>query len=258
MADTALITGASGGLGGEFAELFAADGYDLVLTARSVDKLETLKKDIEAKHRVRVTVLPADLSRIGAPASLVEELARHGLTVDILVNNAGFGAYGFFHQTDYKEERDLLQVNVAALTELTKLLVPAMVKQGRGRILNVASVAAFPPGPLMAVYYASKAYVLSLSVALANELAVTGVTVTCLCPGPTKTGFATGAHMGKSKLFRGRLLDPRRVARDGYRGCMRGTQIVIPGWWHKLMAFGTRIVSRPFAASVARRAQNPA
>src|SRR6201986_3308991 len=184
---TALITGASGGIGLELARLFAADGHDLVLVARSAGKLSSLAEELAGRHNVGVRVIPADLAGAEAPGDIFDELRRDGVSVDALVNNAGVGSYGLFAETDLRTELDLLQINVVALTHLTKLFLPAMIARRRGYVMNVASTAAFQPGPLMAVYYASKAYVLSLSEALAAELKRTGVRVTALCPGPTNT-----------------------------------------------------------------------
>src|SRR5215207_6130989 len=179
---TALVTGASGGIGEELARLFAADGHDLVLLARSRDKLARLSEELAGKHGVGARVVAADLARPEAPREIFEELKGAGVTVDALVNNAGFGSYGLFAETDAKSELDLLQVNVVALTHLSKLFLPGMIARRRGYLMQVASTAAFQPGPLMAVYYASKAYVLSFSEALANECAGTGVVVSALCP----------------------------------------------------------------------------
>ncbi|HLM57292.1 MAG TPA: SDR family NAD(P)-dependent oxidoreductase, partial [Pyrinomonadaceae bacterium] len=172
---TALVTGASGGIGEELARLFAADGHDLVLVARSEDKLNALAKELSAKHGVETLVLASDLARPEAPREIFEQLGREGVVVDALVNNAGFGSYGLFAETELEKELELLQVNVVALTHLTKLFLPIMITLKQGYVMNVASTAAFQPGPLMAVYYASKAYVLSLSEALANECEGTGV-----------------------------------------------------------------------------------
>ncbi|HEX8292580.1 MAG TPA: SDR family oxidoreductase, partial [Pyrinomonadaceae bacterium] len=233
---TALVTGASGGIGEELARLFAADGHGLVLVARSRDKLARLAEELHEKHGVGARVLAADLARAGAPQEIFDELRGAGVAVDALVNNAGFGSYGLFAETDLRSELDLLQVNVVALTHLTKLFLPGMLARGRGYVMNVASTAAFQPGPLMAVYYASKAYVLSFSEALANECGGTGVRVSALCPGPTETGFVAAAGMGDSKLFDRAVMDARTVAVEGYRGMLAGKTVVIPGRRNNLLA----------------------
>ncbi len=253
--NSTLITGASGGLGEEFARLCAADGDDLVLVARSRGKLEELGKELEEKHRVRVTVLPSDLSLHDAVKKLTEELKNRNIEPTVLINNAGFGAYGLFHETAYEQEKSLIAVNIAALTELTKCLLPAMVKRKSGKILNIASTAAFQPGPLMAVYFASKAYVMNLSLALSEELRETGVTVTCLCPGPTKTGFEANANMGNSRLFRLGSMDATQVAQIGYNAMKRGKPLVVAGIRNKIGAFMTRFIPRMLAAKIARSVQ---
>jgi short-subunit dehydrogenase len=255
---TALITGASGGLGKEFALLFAEGGSDVILVARTEGALQELKKEIESRLGRKALVIAADLSRPEAPAEIAAAVAKENWTVDVLVNNAGYGAYGFFHETEWKGDASMIDVNVRALTGMTKMFLPAMVRRKSGRILNIASTAAFLPGPLMAVYYATKAYVLSFSEAIRNELAGTGVTVTCLCPGPTKTGFAQHAQLGASKLFRRRVADARAVAQIGYRACLQGRGTVVPGFVNAVQAFATRFASRPFAAAIARRVQGEA
>jgi len=253
---TALITGASSGLGAECAAILGEKGYDLVLTARNIDALEALAKELRAAHRkIDVTVIPADLSQPTAPAKLAHELTKKNICITMLVNNAGFGGYGLFGKTDWAHEAAMIQVNITALTALTKLLLPSMLKRKHGRILNVASIAAFQPGPLMAVYYATKAYVLSFSLALSNETKGTGVTVTCLCPGPTRTGFAHGAGMEKSPLFSRIVMAARPVALAGINASLRGKQLVIPGLFNKVTTFATRFASRPFAAKMARGVQ---
>ncbi len=254
---TALITGASGGLGEEFAKLFSADGYDLVLVARSRDKLEKLATDLHAKHDITATVIPCDLSLPNAAKNLCEELKKRNITIDVLVNNAGFGAYGPFAETNYEQEKSLLQVNIVALTDLTKLLLPDMVKRRSGNILNVASTAAFQAGPLMAVYYASKAYVMNFSLALSEELRGTGVTVTCLCPGPTRTGFEAGAGMTASKLFKAGSMDAMTVAKIGYDAMKAGRPLIVAGLLNKIGTFMTRLIPRMFAAKVAKWVQSP-
>ena len=199
--NTALITGASSGIGLELANLFARDGNDLVLVARSEGKLRQIASRLEGEFGIATRVLAADLAKPHAAQELVMTLNVHKVTIDALVNNAGFGLAGPFVATDLDKELEMIQVNIVALTELTKLLLPGMVTRRSGRILNLASTAAFQPGPLMAVYYATKAYVLSFSEAIADELRDSGVTVTALCPGPTDTGFAAVASLESSRLF---------------------------------------------------------
>ena len=194
-AGTALVTGASSGIGLELARLFAHDGYDLILVARSVEKLDRLGAELSARHGIRARTVGADLGSPDAPGAIAETLKQAAVRIDVLVNNAGYGVHGPFAKTELQTELDLLRVNVVALTHLTKLLLPTMLARRAGRILNVASTAGFQPGPLMAVYSASKAYVLSFSEALAEELAGTGVTVTTLCPGPVLTGFQARAGL---------------------------------------------------------------
>ncbi len=252
----ALVTGASAGIGKELARQFARGGHDLILTARRTDELRALAAELRTARGATAHVFPADLSDPAAPRTLFNDVTAAGLTVDVLVNNAGFGVFGPFAEADPDRLLAMLRVNVIALTELTRLLVPGMIARGRGRVLNVASTAAFQPGPLMAEYYASKAYVLSLSEALAYELRRTGVTVTCLCPGPTRTEFGSAAAMGDSKLFDGpAVMDAGPVAEAGYRGAMRGKRVVIPGLPNRLGAFATRFVPRPWLMGIVRRVQ---
>ena len=251
----ALVTGASGGIGYELAKLLAADGYDLALVARSRDKLARVAEELGRDYGVGARVLVSDLARAEAPREIFEELRGEAGRVEVLVNNAGFGSYGLFAETDLKAELDLLQVNVVALTHLTKLFLPAMLAARRGRVMQVASTAAFQPGPLMAVYYASKAYVLSLSEALANELEGTGVTVTALCPGPTATGFVAAAGMNDSKLFDGVVMDARTVALAGYHGMKDGKRVVIPGLRNSLIARTVGFFPRGLVTKVVRRIQ---
>src|ERR1044071_1006887 len=253
---TALVTGASGGIGEELARLFAADGHDLVLVARSRDKLARLSEELGGKHGVKARVLAADLARDEAPREIFEELSAGGVSVDALVNNAGFGSYGLFAETDLKSELDLLRVNVVALTHLTKLFLPGMIARRRGYVMNVASTAAFQPGPLMAVYYASKAYVLSFSEALANECEGTGVVVSALCPGPTETGFVAAVPgMGESKLFDRAVMDARTVAEAGYRDMFDGKAVVIPGLRNTLPARSIGFFPRGLVTRVVRGIQ---
>lgn len=252
---TALVTGASGGIGLELARLFAADGHHLVLVARSKDKLSKLAEELGSKHNVSARVLSADLARPEAPREIFDDLQAAGVSVDALVNNAGIGSYGLFAETDLKSELDLLQINVVALTHLTKLFLPPMIARRRGHILNVGSTAGFQPGPLMAVYYASKAYVLSFSEALANECEGMGVTVTVLCPGPTETGFVAAAGMEESKLFDRGAMTARDVAEAGYRGMLDGKTIVIPGLRNAFVARAVGFMPRGLVTKVVRGIQ---
>jgi short-subunit dehydrogenase len=232
---TALVTGASGGIGLELARLLAADGFDLVLVARDRGKLADAAAMLRDRFGAEVHMLPADLSRPDAVANLHAKLREQGINVSVLVNNAGFDVYGPFWRTDAKAEHDLLQVNVVALMDLTKALLPDMRRAASGRILNVASTAAFAPCPWNAVYGASKAFVLSFSHALAEELSGSGVTVTALCPGPTDTGFARRAGMARTRLFEGPVAKPASVARAGYRAMMRGRRSVVAGFGNRVM-----------------------
>ncbi len=252
---TALVTGASGGIGLELARLFAADGYDLVLVARSEDKLARLAEELSARPNVNARVLASDLARPEAPREIFDELSASNVTVDVLVNNAGFGSYGPFAESDERVQLEMLQVNVVALTHLTRLFLPSMIARGGGRVLNVASTAAFQPGPLMAVYYATKAFVLHFSEAIANELAGTNVTVTALCPGPTETGFVAAAGMEKSKLFEANVMDARTVAAEGYRGMNEGKAVVIPGLRNRVMARAVGFAPRGLVTKIVRRVQ---
>lgn len=254
MRETVLITGASSGIGAAFAKVFAARDYDLVLTARNGDRLSAVAAALG--NRVRVDVLPADLSDPAGPDELLRAVESKAIEVDVLVNNAGFGTFGPFAESSLEKELAQIRLNVVALTHLTRALVSGMVKRGRGRILNVASTAAFQPGPLMAVYYATKAYVLSFSEALSVELRGSGVTVTCLCPGPTKTEFPVRANMvDPAVLEKGHfiMMDADVVARKGVEALLRGRRLVIPGLLNRTLAHATRLGSRGLSARVAHR-----
>lgn len=226
---TALVTGASGGIGLELAKLFARDGYNLVLVARGEDKLRRIADTFRQKAGVDVTVIARDLADPSSPGEIFNEVEAAGISVDALVNSAGYSIFGDFVQLDLQRQIDLIEVNVMALTRLTRLFLPGMVERGQGKILNLGSTASFQPGPYMAVYYASKSYVLLFSEAIAYELRDTGVTVTCLCPGPTRSGFQDRAGMHESRLMKGSFMDPRRVAREGYDGLLKGRGVVVPG-----------------------------
>jgi short-subunit dehydrogenase len=248
---TALITGASSGIGAALAKVCAAGGYDVVLVARRQDMLAALAKELAAAHGIDARVITADLSQESAPGELVRAL--NGRVIDILINNAGFGVNGAFINNAWEDERRLIQVNVLALVRLTKLILPEMVKRGSGRVLNVASTAAFVPGPFMAMYYASKAFVLSFSLAIANEVKGTGVTVTALCPGPTRTEFGDVAGFSGSRLFKGPQMSAEEVAREGYDAMMAGKPEVIAGARNRWMILGTRMAPRSLLAKITRR-----
>ncbi|MGA8312206.1 MAG: SDR family oxidoreductase [Terriglobales bacterium] len=251
---TALITGASGGIGYELAKLFAHDHYNLVLVARNGPRLTQIAGETQRQFGVSVKTVALDLVASGAPQTLFDELKREGIAVDILVNNAGYGKLGEFAGVPVEESLGQIQLNVTALTYLTRLFLGPMLEGGSGRIMNVASTAGFQPGPLMAVYYATKAYVISFSEALANELAGKGVTVTCLCPGATDTGFASRAGNDKSRLFKQLApMDAKTVALKGYRGVMAGKTLVIPGLKNWLLAESLRVSPRKLVTAISRR-----
>ncbi|MBU7586033.1 MAG: SDR family oxidoreductase [Nostoc sp. TH1S01] len=253
---TALITGASGGIGYEFVKLFAQDKYNLVLVARSEQKLYQMADELKSKFGIDVKVIAKDLANPSAPEEIFSELQQASIKVDILINNAGFASYGLFNETDLTAELQMLQVNVMCLTHLTKLFLKDMVKQGYGKILNLASTAAFQPGPLMAVYYASKAYVLSFSEAIANELEGTGVSVTALCPGPTESGFQKRAAMEDSKLVSGqKIMDAETVAKIGYEALFDNKTVVVPGLKNKLLTETVRFTPRKLVTKIVRSMQ---
>ena len=249
MNPTVVITGASGGIGEQLAHLFAAHSYDLVLVARNVDKLQSLGAELARAHGIQSRSLAADLSDPGAPPRLFEAL--QGAAIDVLVNNAGFGARGAYAEIDYQVEARMIQVNVAALAHLTRLFLPGMLARRNGKILNVASTAAYVPGPFMAVYYASKAFVLSFSEAVAEEVQGSGVTVTALIPGPTETNFAATAGNQDSRLFRsGTAMSAAAVARVGFDGMMAGKRVAIAGARNRLTVFSTRLAPRTMLAKI--------
>jgi short-subunit dehydrogenase len=252
----AFITGASTGIGREFARLCAKDGYDLILTARSDSALRGLASEIMTSTSRTVVVLPEDLSEPFGPRKLFQEITARSLDVEVLINNAGFGLLGRFWELDEQQQTHMVQLNIAAVTHLTRLFLPGFIQRRRGKILNVASTAAFQPGPLMAVYYASKAYVVSLSEALHNEARDYSVTVTCLCPGPTATEFDKRAGASNTKLFSsGRAMKAATVAQIGLRAMHTGKPLVIAGRMNALMAFATRFAPIQLTASMARRFQ---
>lgn len=246
---TVLITGATSGIGLELTKLFAKANYDLVLVARNKEELTTVSQMLQAKYDVFIKIVAKDLSDKDTPNAIYDELQKDSIEIDMLINNAGFATHGEFVQIPEKQDLDLLAVNITSLTHLTKLFLPEMIKRKSGRILNLASTAAFYPGPLMATYYASKAYVLSFSEALAEEVAGTGVTVTTLCPGPTRTNFEKRAGM----TFNSPTMSPTEVAAIGYNGLMQGKRVVFAGKRNFLQSFGSRFVGRSFAAKIIKR-----
>jgi short-subunit dehydrogenase len=249
----ALVTGASAGIGRELARVLAREGHDLVLVARREAQLEELAGDLRSAYGAQCTVVAADLARPEAGQVIVDALGAD-TAIDVLVNNAGFGGVGGFTDRTRDEDLRMVAVNVVALTDLTKRFLPGMVARGRGRILNVASTAAFQPGPFMAVYYATKAYVLSLSQALAEETRGTGVTVTCLCPGVTESEFHAVAGTDAQPLTSGPLsMSAEAVAEAGYRAMMRGRMIEIPGVHNKLGAHSVRVAPRRVVLRIVRR-----
>ncbi len=248
---TVLITGASGGIGYELAKLFAKDHHDLVLVARNGPRLAQVADELQRQFGVSVKTVAIDLAEPNAPQSLFAQLQN--VAVDILINNAGYGQFGEFSDLPLEESAGQIQLNITALTALTKLFLGPMLKQRSGRIMNVASTAGFQPGPLMAVYYATKAYVISFSEALANELAGKGISVTCLCPGATETGFASRAGNDKTRLFKSlRPMDAKTVARAGYHGLLKGKTLVIPGVRNWLVAESVRFSPRKMVTAVSR------
>jgi hypothetical protein len=254
---TVLITGASGGIGYELAKLFACDHHNLILIARSGEKLAQIATELGAQN-VTVKTIALDLATPLAPKFLFDQLQTEGVAIDILINNAGFGAFGEFAQMSADVIFGQIQLNIISLTELTRLFLPAMLARRTGRIMNVASTAGFQPGPLMAVYYATKAYVISFSEALANEVRNSGVTVTCFCPGATHTGFAKRAGNDKSRVFKQLgAMNVERVALDGYRAVMEGRTLAISGAHNWLVAQSTRFAPRKLVTAISRWISEP-
>ena len=248
MKQTALITGATSGLGYDFVKLFANDNYNLVLVARNEIKLQEIKNSYP---HIKVTIISKDLSISSAAKELFNDIESRGIQIDILVNNAGFGSVGEFDELDIENQLNMIQLNIATLTELTYYFLPKMKLRKNGRILNVASTAAFQPGPLMAVYYATKAYVLSFSEALVDELSDSPVTVTTLCPGPTKTNFSSAANIKENKMF-GMPMNSDFVAKKGYQALMSGKRVSIPGGSNKLGAIGVKFIPRSIASKISK------
>jgi short-subunit dehydrogenase len=254
---TALITGASGGIGLELARRFAASGHDLVLVARSADRLAALAEQLRHDAGITVTPIPADLAEPAAAEAIAAAIDGRGITLDALVNNAGVGLFGAFAEAPLHAQLAMIRLNVTSLVHLTGLLLPGMIARGRGRIVNVASTAGFQPGPLMAVYYATKAFVLSFSEALAEELAGSGVTVTTVCPGPTATGFQDAAGLpGLRTAQRHIMMDVGPVADATFRGALAGRRLVIPGWLNRVHLQALRLAPRRLLTRLVRVANS--
>lgn len=251
-----LITGASSGIGWELSHVFARKKHDLILTARSESKLQELKKDLEEKYKIKAQVIAADLSKPESPRTLFQIIKAQNYEIDILVNNAGFGCHGEFAKADWQKQRDMIQVNIMALTELTHLFLPSMIAKKSGKILNVASTAAFQPGPLMSVYYATKAFVLSFSEGLFEELQSSGITVTALCPGPTLSGFQATANLHNVAVFDASPLPTSQVvAKYGYDALMSGKAVAIHGSVNKMLASSVRLTPRFLMRKIVRKLQ---
>jgi short-subunit dehydrogenase len=246
------ITGASSGIGYALAYVFARHKHDLVLVARSQAKLENLAEHIRKTFTLKVEVMVSDLSKPDAVPALVEQIQKADIKIDVLVNNAGVDVYGYFYDTDWQRELAMLQLNLISLTQLTKLLLPGMRERGNGRILNLGSNGSFIPAPLNAVYAATKAYIWNFSAALAEELRGSGVTVTALCPGATRTDFQARVGMEDVRLLRFGVMEAAAVAEDGYRGLMAGKLLVVPGWFTKLQIFLARFLPMRFLTRMAK------
>jgi hypothetical protein len=253
---TALITGASNGIGLELAKIHASKGDNLVLVARNISKLNQIKTELESQYKISVHIIGKDLSLPNAPQEVYDELKHKNIVIDYLINNAGFGDYGFFYETNWEKELQMINLNITALTHFTKLFLQDMIKHKSGKIMNVASTAAFQSGPTMAIYYASKAYVLSFSEAIDNEVSDKGVTVTTLCPGPTETGFLEAAALQDSKLFKGKkIAGAKEVAEYGHKAMMQGKTVAIHGFMNRIMANMVRFIPRALAVKVVRGIQ---
>jgi short-subunit dehydrogenase len=253
---TALITGASSGIGLEFAKVFASKKNNLILVARNEEKLKGLANELIAAHGVSVKVIPSDLSKMEEVQKVYDTCTKENIQVEYLVNNAGLGDYGFFAESDWSKTEKMIDLNVKSLTKMCRLFLTDMIQRKSGKILNVASTAAFQPGPTMAVYYATKSYVLLFSEAIYNELKGTGVHVTCVCPGATESGFQASARLEESKLVKGKKLPTSaEVALFGYKAMLKNKMTAIHGIKNYIMANSVRFAPRKMVASIARMMQ---
>jgi short-subunit dehydrogenase len=254
---TALITGASNGIGLELAKIHASKGGDLVLVARNKSRLDELKAELEKQYKVKVYTIGKDLSAHNSAQEVYDETKKQNIQIDYLINNAGFGDFGMFVETDWNKELQMINLNITTLTQFTKLYLKDMVGRRNGKIMNVASTAAFQSGPTMAVYYATKAYVLSFSEAISNEVGDKGVTVTTLCPGATASGFQAAAAMEESALVKGKKLPTAiEVAEYGYKAMMNGKVVAIHGLINYIMANSVRFLPRAIVVKVTRKVQD--
>ncbi|HRI01448.1 MAG TPA: SDR family oxidoreductase [Saprospiraceae bacterium] len=256
---TALITGASSGIGLELAKVHASKGGDLVLVARNKSKLDELKTEIEKQYKVSVYAIGKDLSAKNSAQEVYEETINQRIQIDYLINNAGFGDYGMFTDTDWNKEEQMINLNITTLTQFTKLFLREMGKRGNGKIMNVASTAAFQSGPTMAVYFATKAYVLSFSEAVNNEVCDQGITITTLCPGATESGFQAAAAMEESNLVKGKKLPTsKEVAEYGYTSMLKGKTVAIHGFMNWILANSVRFTPRALVVKITRKLQDKA
>jgi short-subunit dehydrogenase len=256
---TALITGASNGIGLELAKIHASKGGNLVLVARNKSKLDELKKELENQYNVSVYIIGKDLSVFNSAQEVYDETYKQNIKIDYLINNAGFGDFGMFVDSDWNKELQMINLNITTLTQFTKLYLQDMVKHRSGKIMNVASTAAFQPGPIMAVYFATKAYVLSFSEAVNNEVSDKGVTVTTLCPGATESGFQAAAAMEESNLVKGRKLPTsKEVAEYGYAAMLKGKTVAIHGLMNWILANSVRFTPRSLVVKITRKIQGKA
>jgi short-subunit dehydrogenase len=259
MKNTALITGASNGIGLELAKVHASKGGDLVLVARNKSKLDELKAELERQFKVSVYTIGKDLSAYDSAQEVYDETTKQNIQIDYLINNAGFGDFGIFVETEWNKELKMINLNITTLTQFTKLYLQDMVKRGSGKIMNVASTAAFQSGPTMAVYYATKAYVLNFSEAVDNEVSDKGVTVTTLCPGATESGFQSAAAMEESNLVKGKKLPTaKEVAEYGYASMIKGKTVAIHGMINWIMANSVRFIPRSLVVKLTRKIQDKA
>jgi len=245
-----LITGGTEGIGLEVAKLFATDKHNLIIVARNQDKLEDIKIRFEKEYKITVEIIQIDLCMDKFCEKIIKTVEEKNLIVDNLINNAGIGSFGLFSEAQDGFEEKLININIIALTTLTKYFLKDMIKRGEGGILNVASTAAFIGGPKMSMYYSSKAYVLSLTEALHDEVKNLGIRVSCLCPGPVKTSFQEKAGINKSEKAKKYLMDASKVAEEAYLGFIKGRAIIIPGYKNKVLTLGCKLIPRAWSRKI--------